>query len=50
MMPKSKRYSTIGALRGAAGSLSDPLPWNELRQIAREDALTAKVTKLLNRR
>jgi AbrB family looped-hinge helix DNA binding protein len=35
-------YPTIASLRGAAGSLKQPLPWSEVRRIAREDHLRAK--------
>ncbi len=33
------RYRDIASLRGAAGSLKKPLPWHEMREIAREDHL-----------
>ncbi len=32
-------YPDIESLRGAAGSLEKPLPWEETLQIAREDRL-----------
>lgn len=31
------RYPTIASLRGAAGSLPQPLSWEQVLQIARED-------------
>lgn len=40
---KAPRYSTIESLRGAAGALKQPVPWKEMREIAREDALAAKL-------
>jgi antitoxin PrlF len=40
---KAPRYSTIESLRGAAGSLPQALSWKEMREIAREDALPAKL-------
>ena len=39
------RYSNIASLRGAAGSLREPLSWPEMRQIAREDRLQPEPTK-----
>jgi AbrB family looped-hinge helix DNA binding protein len=36
------RYSTVASLRGAAGSLPRPRSWQEMREIAREDALAPK--------
>ena len=33
------RYATVASLRGAAGSLSSPHAWQEVRQIARDDAM-----------
>jgi AbrB family looped-hinge helix DNA binding protein len=36
------RYPDIASLRGAAGSLSKPLPWQQMREIAHEDHLQAK--------
>jgi antitoxin PrlF len=33
------RYPTIESLRGAAGTLAEPMSWEEIREIAREDAL-----------
>lgn len=32
-------YSTVASVRGAAGSLREPLSWQEVREIAREDHL-----------
>ena len=31
------RYPTIASLRGAAGSLKEPLSWQEMQRIAYED-------------
>jgi hypothetical protein len=42
---KAPRYSTIDSLRGAAGTLKKPLSWKETLEIAREDALTAKLDR-----
>lgn len=36
------RYSTVASLAGAAGKLEKPLSWQEMREIAREDALETK--------
>ncbi|MBI3103624.1 type II toxin-antitoxin system PrlF family antitoxin [Candidatus Daviesbacteria bacterium] len=36
------RYPDIASLRGAAGSLKQPLTWQEMREIAHEDRLKAK--------
>jgi antitoxin PrlF len=36
------RYTNIASLRGAAGSLSKPLSWQQMRDIAQEDRLNAK--------
>ena len=36
------RYPTIASLRGAAGSLSKRLSWQEMQRIAYEDRLKAK--------
>ena len=38
---KSVKYPTVASLRGAAGKLAQPLTWDEMRQIAREDRLQA---------
>ena len=38
-------FPTIASLAGAAGSLPKPLPWAEVRRIAREDRLAAKQPK-----
>ena len=35
-------YPTIASLAGAAGSLKTPMPWKEMIEVAREDALVAK--------
>jgi len=35
-------YPTIASLRGAAGSLSNPLSWKDMLEIGREDAVAAK--------
>src|SRR5260221_359026 len=34
-------YPTVASLRGAAGSLANPLEWDEIRAIAREDQAKA---------
>ncbi|MDQ6694706.1 MAG: type II toxin-antitoxin system PrlF family antitoxin [Chloroflexota bacterium] len=36
---EASRYRTIASLRGAAGVLRQPLTWQEIREIAREDAI-----------
>lgn len=36
------RYPDIASLRGAAGTLKQPLTWQEVRDIAREDRLRDK--------
>jgi AbrB family looped-hinge helix DNA binding protein len=36
---KTTKYPTVASLRGAAGKLAQPLSWEEMRQIAREDHL-----------
>src|SRR5207302_7248039 len=33
------RYPTIASLRGAAGSLNEPLSWQQMQKIAHEDRL-----------
>jgi antitoxin PrlF len=33
------RYTDIASLRGAAGSLSKPLSWQQMREMAQEDHL-----------
>jgi len=35
-------YPDVRSLMGAAGSLEKPLPWDTVRDIAREDQLAAK--------
>jgi len=42
---KAPRYPDVASLRGAAGSLSRPLAWEEMRAIAREDRLEEKRTQ-----
>jgi AbrB family looped-hinge helix DNA binding protein len=39
---RAPRYPDLRALRGAAGSLERPLPWKEMREIAREDRLAGE--------
>lgn len=34
---QAPKYRDVSALRGAAGSLKEPLTWTEMRQIAREE-------------
>ncbi len=36
------RYPGVASLRGAAGSLKKPLPWQEMQQIAYEDRFKTK--------
>ena len=36
---KVTKYPTVASLRGAAGTLKTPVPWEEMRQMAREDHL-----------
>jgi antitoxin PrlF len=36
---RRSQYPDIRSLRGIAGSLDSPLPWNDVIRIAREDAL-----------
>lgn len=46
--PGSKRvprYRSISSLHGAAGSLKEPLSWQKMREIAREERLEAKYKK-----
>ncbi len=38
------RFPTIASLRGIAGSLREPMTWHEMRDIAREQALGAKLS------
>ena len=38
---KVLRYPVVDSLVGAAGSLSKPLSWNEMRKIAYEDRFSA---------
>ncbi|MEO8972007.1 MAG: type II toxin-antitoxin system PrlF family antitoxin [Ktedonobacteraceae bacterium] len=38
---KVPRYSDVDSLVGAAGSLSKPLSWKEMRRIAYEDRFSA---------
>jgi AbrB family looped-hinge helix DNA binding protein len=37
---RNVKYPTVASLRGAAGKLPQPLSWEEIRQIAREDRLS----------
>ncbi len=39
---RAPKYPTIASLAGAAGSLPKPMPWKEVLEIAREDALEGK--------
>ena len=39
------RYPSVASLRGAAGSLSAPVPWPEMRDAAREERLAAKLSR-----
>jgi antitoxin PrlF len=36
------RYPDVASLRGAAGSLSEPLSWRQMHKIAYEDRLKTK--------
>ena len=36
------RYPTVASLRGAAGSLKQPMSWQEIEQTAYEDRFKAK--------
>jgi AbrB family looped-hinge helix DNA binding protein len=38
------QYSTIASLAGAAGSLREPHSWDEMREIAREDRSSRKLS------
>ncbi len=38
------RFPTIESLRGIAGTLPQPMAWKEVRQTARDDALTDQAT------
>lgn len=38
------RYPTIASLRGAAGSLKQPLAWQDVKKIAHEDSFDGKDT------
>ncbi len=39
------QYQDIASLRGVAGSLSQPLSWREMKQIAQEDRFKNKYSK-----
>src|SRR5437588_8743978 len=39
---KVPRYPNIASLRGTAGSLNEPLSWQQMQKIAHEDRLKAK--------
>ena len=39
---QNPKYTTVASLVGAAGTLEKPLPWEAMRQIAREDHLAPK--------
>lgn len=39
---RTATYPDIDSLRGAAGSLDQPLSWEEMREIARDDYVTRK--------
>lgn len=39
------KYPTIQSLRGAAGSLKKPIPWKELRDLARHERIDKKYEK-----
>jgi AbrB family looped-hinge helix DNA binding protein len=39
---KMPSFRSVADLRGAAGTLKQPRPWQEMREIAREDRLTER--------
>ena len=39
------RYPDVASLRGAAGTLKKPMPWDEVLQVGREDHLEAEHRK-----
>lgn len=39
------KYPTIQSLRGAAGSLKKPIPWKQLRDLARQERIDKKYGK-----
>jgi AbrB family looped-hinge helix DNA binding protein len=42
---RAPKYPDVASLAGAAGSLGTPLPWERMREIAREDRLARKAPK-----
>lgn len=40
---KAPRYPDLASVRGAAGKLPKRMPWDEMLEIAHEDALQGKV-------
>jgi AbrB family looped-hinge helix DNA binding protein len=36
---RTSKYPTVASIRGAAGTLAQPLSWEEMRRIARENHL-----------
>lgn len=42
---KKPRYPDLASIRGAAGKLPKPLPWEEVRERAREDHLKDKLRR-----
>ena len=39
------KYRTVASLRGAAGTLKEPKPWEEMRVVAREERLETKLAR-----
>ena len=39
---KSPKYPNVAALAGAAGTLSEPMTWDQMREIAREERFEGK--------
>lgn len=39
------KYPTIQSIRGAAGSLKNPIPWKQLRDLARQERIDKKYGK-----
>jgi AbrB family looped-hinge helix DNA binding protein len=39
---KAPKYSDVASLAGAAGTLQEPMSWDQMREIAREDRFDAK--------
>jgi AbrB family looped-hinge helix DNA binding protein len=39
---KAPKYPNVASLAGAAGTLPQPMSWDQMREVAREDHLAAK--------